>query len=55
MHYFPLTLPFLLILFLIFLALLVLIEIGILGYAYRRLGIKPRYVFALLLLSLEAT
>ena len=52
MHYFPLALPFLLILFLIFLALLILIEIGILGYAYQRLGIKPRYVFALLLLSL---
>ena len=52
MHYFPLALPFLLILFFIFLALLILIEIGILGYAYQRLGIKPRYVFALLLFSL---
>ena len=52
MHYFPITLPFLLILFFIFLVLLILVEIGILGYAYQRLGINRRYVFALLLLSL---
>lgn len=52
MHYFPITLPFLLILFFIFLVLLILVEIGILGYAYQRLGINQRYVFALLLLSL---
>jgi uncharacterized membrane protein len=52
MHYFPITLPFLLILFLLFVVLLVMVEIGILGYAYQRLGINRRYVFALLLLSL---
>jgi len=52
MHYFPITLPFLLILFFIFMVLLILVEIGILGYAYQRLGIDRRYVFALLLLSL---
>ena len=52
MHYFPIALPFLLILFFIFVVLLILIEIGILGYAYQRLGINRRYVFALLLLSL---
>jgi uncharacterized membrane protein len=52
MHYFPITLPFLLMLFFIFLVLLILVEIGILGYAYQRLGLNQRYVFALLLLSL---
>jgi uncharacterized membrane protein len=52
MHYFPISLPFMLILFFIFLVLLILIEIGILGYAYRRLGLNRRWVFALLLLSL---
>jgi len=52
MHYFPIALPFLLILFFAFLVLLILVEIGILGYAYQRLGINRRYVFALLLLSL---
>jgi len=51
MHYFPTTLPFLLMLFFIFLVLLILIEIGILGYAYQRLGINRRYILALLLLS----
>ena len=52
MHYFPIALPFLLVLFLLFVVLLVMVEIGILGYAYQRLGINQRYVFALLLLSL---
>lgn len=52
MHYFPLTLPFLLVLFFLFLLLVALIEIGILGYAYASIGINRRYVFALLLLSL---
>ena len=52
MHYFPISLPFLLMLFFIFLLLLILIEIGILGYAYRRLGISRRNAFALLLLTL---
>jgi uncharacterized membrane protein len=52
MHYFPITLPFLLMLFFIFMVLLILVEIGILGYAYQRLGINRRYIFGLLLLSL---
>jgi uncharacterized membrane protein len=52
MHYFPLTMPFLLILFFLFLFLIVLIEIGILRYAYQRIGIDRRYVFLLLFFSL---
>jgi uncharacterized membrane protein len=52
MHYFPLTGPFLLILFLVFLTVLVLVQLGILEYAYAKIGIHPRYVFVLLLLSL---
>jgi uncharacterized membrane protein len=52
LHYFPIAWPFLLILFFIFTVLLILVEIGILGYAYQMLGINRRYVFALLLLSL---
>jgi uncharacterized membrane protein len=52
MHYFPITFPFLLSLFFIFVVLLILVEIGILGYAYQRLGINRRYIFGLLLLSL---
>jgi uncharacterized membrane protein len=50
-HYFPVALPFL-ILFGGFLALLIaLVEIGILRYAYNRIGIGPRHMFLLLFLS----
>lgn len=52
MHYFPLALPFLMILFFLFLFLVIFVEIGILGYAYESLGINRRYIFAFLLLSL---
>ena len=52
MHYFPLALPFFLILFFIFVFLIILIEIGILGYAYEKIGVNRRYVFTLLFLSL---
>lgn len=52
MHYFPLALPFLLMLFFLFAFLIILIEIGILGYAYERIGVKRRHVFLLLFLSL---
>jgi uncharacterized membrane protein len=52
MHYMPLALPFFLMLFFLFLLLIVLIEIGILQYAYEKIGIHRRHIFALLLLSL---
>jgi uncharacterized membrane protein len=52
MHYFPLGLPFLFLLLFFFIFLIVLIEVGILQYAYHRLGIGQRHMFALLLLSL---
>jgi uncharacterized membrane protein len=51
-HYFPLALPFLLVLLFLFAFLILLIEIGILGYAYERIGVNRRYVFLLLFLSL---
>jgi uncharacterized membrane protein len=52
MHYFPLALPLLFILLFLIVFLIGLIEIGILGYAYQRMGIDRRYVFSVLLLSL---
>ena len=52
LHYFPLSGPFLLILFVLFVVVLVLVQLGILEYAYAKIGIQPRYVFVLLLLSL---
>ncbi|HZD40613.1 MAG TPA: DUF1614 domain-containing protein [Terriglobales bacterium] len=52
LHYFPLGLPFLLAFFFLIAVLIALIEIGILGYAYEKLGINRRYVLILLGLSL---
>jgi uncharacterized membrane protein len=52
MHYFPLALPFLLILGFLFVCLMALIELGILEYAYAKIGIGRRHMFALLVLSL---
>jgi uncharacterized membrane protein len=51
MHYFPLTLPFLLLFALCIVFLVLFIEIGLLTYAYERIGIGRRHMFALLVLS----
>jgi uncharacterized membrane protein len=49
--YSPLALPFFL--FLLVLAVfLFVVELEVLAYAYRKIGVRPRYVFTLLLLSL---
>jgi len=52
MHYFPLALPFILALAVLFVVVVVLIELGLLKYAYERMGVPPRYVLAVLFLSL---
>lgn len=52
MHYFPLAWPFLLALALLFAFVVTLVEVGILRYAYERMGVPHRYVFLVLLLSL---
>lgn len=52
MQYFPIAWPFLLALLALFLVVVTLVEIGILRYAYERMGVPPRYVFAILLASL---
>lgn len=52
MHYFPIALPFLLIFVFFFIFLVALIEVGILEYAYAKMGIGRRHMFALLLLTL---
>lgn len=51
-HYFPLTWPFLLALFLLFSIIVLLVELKILKFAYARMGIPPRYILAILLLTL---
>jgi len=52
MHYFPIALPFLLFIVFAVVVLIVLVEVGILRYAYRKIGVGSRHMFALLLLSL---
>lgn len=51
-HFFPLAAPFLLGLVLVVALVIVLIEINALKYAYEKIGIDRRYVFAILMLSL---
>jgi uncharacterized membrane protein len=51
MHYFPIGLPFLLILAVLLVVLIVLLEVGLLRYAYERIGLGRRHMFALLALS----
>jgi len=50
---FPVAFPLLLGLFLLLLVVLVfVVELRILGYAYRKIGVPPRYMFVIMLLSL---
>ena len=51
-HFFPLALPFVLGLFLLIVLLVAVIEVGILGYAYEKVGVDRRWIFTLLMLSL---
>jgi len=48
----PLALPFFLLLLVLFAVLVFVVELRILAYAYRKVGVRPRYVFAVMLLSL---
>lgn len=52
LHYFPLAWPFIVALAFLLLIVVALVELGVLSYAYERMGVPPRYVFAVLLLSL---
>ena len=46
---FPVAFPLLLVLFLLLLALLVfVVELRILRYAYRKIGVPPRYMFVVM-------
>ncbi len=51
MHYFPIALPFLFFFAFLFIILITMLEVGILRYAYERMGIGQRHMFALLFLS----
>jgi uncharacterized membrane protein len=52
MHYFPVTSPFMVLLFVAFVALVALIQWGVITYAYEKMGVGRRYIFAILLMSL---
>src|ERR1700716_3780124 len=54
-HYYPLTLPFLLILAGVLVALAFLAVLRVLQFAYAQLGIAPRYFFTWLFLSLAGS
>ncbi len=48
----PLIIPFIVIFFFLLFTLLLLVQIGIFGFAFKKLGFDPRIVFSLLFLSL---
>jgi len=54
-HYYPLTLPFLLILLVGLVALTCLAVLRVLQFAYSQLGIAPKYFFTWLFLSLAGS
>src|SRR5437899_10596465 len=52
MYYFPLTVPFLLLLGVILVVVVVLIELRVLRYAYEKIGLSRRGAYAVLILTL---
>jgi hypothetical protein len=48
----PFTFLLLILLVLVFVVLVVLIEMGVLTYAYAKIGVRPRYAFTVMMLSL---
>ncbi len=50
--YLPVALPIILLLALLLVVFVVLVELRVLAYAYRKIGVRPRYVFGLMLLTL---
>jgi|SRR5579863_5657926 len=52
LYFFPLALPFVLALFAVIVLVITLIEVGLLRYAYEKMGVSRRYVFFILFLSL---
>jgi uncharacterized membrane protein len=51
-HFFPLAAPIILAFFLALVLLIGFIEVGVIGYAYEKIGIDRRHAFTLLMLSL---
>jgi uncharacterized membrane protein len=51
-HVYPLAQPLLLALFFLTAFVIAFLQVAVFGYAYERMGVRPRYVYSLLLLSL---
>jgi uncharacterized membrane protein len=52
LHFFPLAFPFVVAAFVLIVLAFALIQIGVLEYAYEKIGVNRHYVFSLLVLSL---
>jgi uncharacterized membrane protein len=52
MHYFPVTTPFMVLLGLVLVVVVALIQVGVISYAYEKMGIHRNYVLGILLLTL---
>ena len=52
LHYYPVTPFFMLLLIVALAALVALVELGVLTYAYEKMGVSRRHIFGILLLSL---
>ena len=52
MHYWPIALPFLLVLWALFALFIGMVQIGLLEHAFDSMGLDRRYMFSLILLSL---
>jgi uncharacterized membrane protein len=52
MHYFPVTTPFMVLLSLVLVVVVALFQVGVISYAYEKMGIHRNYVFGILLLTL---
>lgn len=53
MIFLPIAFPLLLLIFVLLVGLLIfLVEIRVLSYAYRKIGVRPRYVFLVMILTL---
>ncbi len=55
MHYFPVTPPFMVLLFVALAALVALLQFGAINYAYEKMGVGRRYILGILLLSLAGS
>lgn len=51
MHYFPIAWPILLLLLILAFLVFGLIEVGVLRYAYSRIGVERRWIYLLILLT----